>query len=149
MAWIRAGQAIFAGLITLQFAVVVLHDWLDIRGWTHGKQVQAVVGQRKLWIATLVNAIFPGLAVAFAFYFWNRPKPGFVTNYWVAYCAVTLLSAIVMCTSRIFWALPKRRAWNINECTPELAMFLPRAVVIPGPISFTFAFMYYSWSTSA
>ncbi len=48
----------------------------------------------------LINAVFPGLAVAFAIYFWNRPKPEFVTDYWVAYCAVTLGSAIAM------WYIP-------------------------------------------
>ena len=42
------------------------HDLVDIPGWTHGAQVQAIVERRRLWLATLVNAIFPGLAVAFA-----------------------------------------------------------------------------------
>src|SRR5258708_2023693 len=89
-----AMQTLFACLIIVQFAVVVAHDWLEIPGWTHGSQVQEVVGRRKLWIATLINAIFPGIAVAFAILFWNRQKPFFVTRYWVIYCAVTLASAI-------------------------------------------------------
>ena len=89
-------QILFTGLLTLQFVVVALHDLVDIPGWTHGAQVQSVVGRRKLWLATLVNAVFPGVAVAFAFYFWSRPKPGFVADYWVIYCAVTLASAIAM-----------------------------------------------------
>jgi hypothetical protein len=89
-------ETLFTAAIAIQFAVVVSHDWLDIPGWTHGRQVQAVVGRRKLLLATLVNAIFPGLAVAFAFYFRARPKPGFVTSYWVVYCAVTVVSAIAM-----------------------------------------------------
>src|SRR5258708_2999041 len=93
-------QTLFACLITLQFVLVVFHDWVDIPGWTHGSQVQSIVGRRKLWLATLINAIFPGLAVAFAIYFWNRPKPDFVTKYWVIYCAVTLGSAIAM------WYIP-------------------------------------------
>jgi hypothetical protein len=76
------------------------HDWIDVPGWTHGTQVQLVVGRRKLWIATLINAVFPGIAVAFAFTFWNRLKPAFVTSYWVLYCAVTLASAILM------WYIP-------------------------------------------
>jgi hypothetical protein len=96
MNWTAILQALFACLITLQFAVVVAHDWIDVPGWTHGHQVQAVMGPRKLWIATLINAVFPGIAVAFAVRFWNRPKPGFVTNYWVLYCALTLVSAIFM-----------------------------------------------------
>jgi len=89
-------QILFTGLLTLQFVVVALHDLVDIPGWTHGAQVQSAVGRRKLWLATLVNAVFPGVAVAFAFYFWSRPKPAFVANYWVIYCAVTLASAIAM-----------------------------------------------------
>jgi hypothetical protein len=83
MGWTGTIQALFACLITLQFGVVVSHDWIDIPGWTNGTQVQLVVGRRKLWVATLANAIFPGIAVAFAVNFWNRPKPGFVTSYWV------------------------------------------------------------------
>jgi hypothetical protein len=75
---------------------VTSHDWVDIPGWTHGTQVQSIVGRRKLWLMTLVNAIFPGVAVAFAIYFWNRPKPGYVADYWIIYCAVTLASAIAM-----------------------------------------------------
>src|SRR5208282_2720121 len=96
MGWTATIQALFACLITLRFAVVMAHDWIDVPGWTHGTQVQLVVGRRKLWIATLMNAIFPGIAVAFAFTFWNRPKPGFVTSYWVLYRGVTLASAIFM-----------------------------------------------------
>jgi hypothetical protein len=96
LGWTGTIQALFACLITLQFGVVVSHDWIDIPGWTNGTQVQLVVGRRKLWVATLANAIFPGIAVAFAVNFWNRPKPGFVTSYWVIYCAVTLVSAIFM-----------------------------------------------------
>jgi hypothetical protein len=68
-------STLFTCLITLQFVAVASHDLVDIPGWTHGAQVQAIVGRRKLWLVTLVNAIFPGLAVAFAIYFWNGPKP--------------------------------------------------------------------------
>ena len=84
----------------MQFAVVSFHDLVDIPGWTHGSQVQSVVGRRKLWLATLANALFPGLAVGFALYFWNRPRPGFVGTYWIVYCAVTVASAIAM------WYIP-------------------------------------------
>jgi len=93
-------EILFAGLIALQFVVVVVHDLVDIPGWTHGSQVQAIVGRRKLWAATLVNAVLPGVAVAFAVYYRSRPKPEFVANYWVIYCAITLASAIAM------WYLP-------------------------------------------
>ena len=86
----------FACLITLQFLVVVSHDWLEIPGWTHGRQVQNTVGRRKLLLATLINAIFPGVAVGFVFCFGARPRPWFVDDYWVIYCAVTVLSAVFM-----------------------------------------------------
>ena len=52
-------QLIFTLFIGLQFLVVVTHDFVDIPGLTHGRQVRAVIGTRKLWIATLVNAVFP------------------------------------------------------------------------------------------
>jgi hypothetical protein len=89
-------QVLFAALITLQFIAVVSHDLVDIPGWTHGSQVRKLIGQRKLWLATAINAIFPGLAVVLTFYFWNRPKSPFVENYPLIYCAVTLVSAIAM-----------------------------------------------------
>ena len=89
-------QFLFTCLITLQFVAVSCHDLVDIPGWTHGTQVQSLIGRRKLWLITVVNGIFPGLAVAFAVYFWNRPKPEFVADYWIIYCTVTLASAITM-----------------------------------------------------
>lgn len=89
-------QTLFTFLITLQFVVVISHDLVDIPGWTHGAQVRSLVGSRKLWLITLVNGIFPGIAAGLAIYFWNRPKPPLVENYWVVYCAVTLASAIAM-----------------------------------------------------
>ncbi len=89
-------QTLFTVLITIQFLVIVAHDWLEIPGFTHGSQVQAAIGKRKLLIATLINALFPATAVALAFWFWHRPKPGFVVDYWMYYCAITLGSAIVM-----------------------------------------------------
>ena len=54
----------FQCLITVQFVAVVAHDLVDIPGWTYGSQVQALIGRRKLFLVTLINAIFPGLAAA-------------------------------------------------------------------------------------
>jgi|SRR5580704_2762071 hypothetical protein len=93
-------QTLFTILIIVQFALVAFHDLVDIPGWTHGNQVEAIVGRRKLWIATLINAIFPGTAVTFAIWFWNKPKPGYVYDYWLIYCALTVVSAITM------WYIP-------------------------------------------
>jgi hypothetical protein len=43
---------------------------------------------------TVINSLFPGLATFYALYYWHRPKPGFVLNYWIIYCAVTVMGAI-------------------------------------------------------
>jgi hypothetical protein len=96
MDWNRKIQTVFSVLITLQFFVVASHDLVNISGLAHGAQVQAVVGRRKLWLATLINSTFPGLAVAFAIYFWNQPRPWFVVDYWVLYCGVSLVFAVAM-----------------------------------------------------
>lgn len=103
--WDRAAMhssllAWFAGLISLQFVVIVAHDLVDIPGWAHGSQVRAVVGGRKFWIATLINAVFPGLAFVSALRFWRGAVPECVANYWGVYCAITVLSAVTM------WWLP-------------------------------------------
>jgi hypothetical protein len=89
-------QAVFSVLIVLQFLAVTLHDWLDIPGWTHGGQVRAAAGQRRFILVTLLNAVFPGLAVAFLFLYRSPAKPSFVTTYWVIYCAVTVVAAAMM-----------------------------------------------------
>jgi len=93
-------QTAFALLISLQFLIVLSHDLVEIPGWTHTSQMQAVLGKRKLMAATLANSVFPGVAVTFAWYFWNRPRPAYVDRYWLIYCAVTVLSAVAM------WYLP-------------------------------------------
>ena len=89
-------QAAFTVLITLQFLIILLHDLVTVPGWSHPEQLQAVIGRRKVWLATLANSVFPGLAVAFAIYFWNRPRPVFVSRYWMIYCAVTVGAAVAM-----------------------------------------------------
>jgi hypothetical protein len=89
-------ETLFACLIVLQLAVVVSHDWIDIRGWTHGRQVQAVVGRGKLALATAINAVFPALAVGSALWFWGRSEPKIVGDYWVIYCGLAVLSAVTM-----------------------------------------------------
>jgi len=101
-------QSLFSILITVQFLVIVLHDLVDIPGWTHGRQVRAVIGARKFWLGTLINAIFPGLAVALAVIFFHRPRPVYVTSYWISYCAVTLLSAITMWWIPYFLGAPEK-----------------------------------------
>ena len=87
---------LFTVLITVQFVVVALHDLIDIPGWTYGRQMRAAIGRNKLWLVTLANSIFPGLAVALAFYYWNKPVPRFAWNYWIIYCAITVGAAVAM-----------------------------------------------------
>lgn len=92
--------ALFAILITLQAALIVFHDLVDLPGWHHGRQVRAAVGRKKFWIGTLVNAVFPGIAFFYALRFRHGPVPGYATNYWAIYCAMTVGFAITM------WWLP-------------------------------------------
>lgn len=86
----------FTFLITVQFMIILLHDLVEIPGWAHTSQMRAVLGRGKLFGATLANSIFPGLAAVWAWWFWSRPTPHYVTRYWMVYCAVTVLSAIGM-----------------------------------------------------
>ena len=118
-------QSVFAVLIAVQFIVVALHDLIDIPGWTHGGQVKAMIGQRKLVVVTLINAVFPGVAVAFAFYFWNRPKPAYVMDYWLVYCAVTLLSAGAM------WYVPYLFGANEQKKREYASMYAGTRQVLP------------------
>jgi hypothetical protein len=118
-------RILFTCLITLQFAVIVSHDWVDVPGWTYGSQVQAVMGRGKLRLATLVNAIFPALAVAFALYFWNRPEPKLAADYSVVYCGVTVALAIAM------WYIPYFRGAAENTKRDYAIMYAGTRQVLP------------------
>jgi hypothetical protein len=126
-------QTLFLWLITMQFVVVAAHDLVDIPGWTHGSQVQALVGRRKMWIVTFVNGIFPGVAAAFAFYFWNRTKPSFVVNYWVIYCAVTVASAIAMWYVPYFFGTTEARKRDYARMYAGTRQVLPARGDNPRP----------------
>lgn len=116
---------LFTCLIILQFGIILTHDLIDIPGWVHGSQIQAMIGKRKVWLATLANSVFPGTAVAFALYFWNRPKPGFVTNYWFIYCSIALLSAIGM------WYIPYLRGASEKQKAEYLTMYAGTRHILP------------------
>jgi hypothetical protein len=118
-------EALFTGLIVLQFTVIVSHDLVDIPGWVHGSQVQAMMGKRKVWLATLANAALPGTAAAFAVWFWAHPKPAFVSNYWVIYCAMALLSAVGM------WYVPYFQGAPEKQKKEYLAMYSGTHQVLP------------------
>jgi hypothetical protein len=87
---------LFTILLVLQFVMNGFHNWIDIPGWTHGRQVRAALGVAKTLIGTAVNSIFPGLAAAFAIYYWQKPAPLGVRTYLLVYCTVTVLGTITM-----------------------------------------------------
>jgi hypothetical protein len=118
-------EALFTCLIVLQFAVIVAHDLVDIPGWVHGSQVQAMMGKRKVWLATLANAALPGTAAAFAVWFWAHPKPAFVTNYWVIYCLIAMLSAVGM------WYVPYFLGGPEKQKKEYLAMYAGTHQLLP------------------
>jgi hypothetical protein len=89
-------QSVFTILLTLGFLVNGFHDWIDIPGWTHGRQVRAALGVKKMVIGTAVNCFFPGLPAAVAIYYWQKPAPPGVRDFWLVYCAVVVLGAITM-----------------------------------------------------
>ena len=66
-------QNLFAILLVLAFLMNGFHDLIDIPGWTHGRQVRAAIGVKKVVIGTAVNCLIPGIAAAFAIYYWQKP----------------------------------------------------------------------------
>jgi hypothetical protein len=116
---------IFTCLMMLQFIIMASHDLIDIPGWVHGSRVQALIGRRKVWLATLANSVFPGVAVGFAIYFWNRPRPGYVSDYWVIYCAVALMSAIGM------WYIPYLCGATEKQKSLYLNMYADTRHILP------------------
>ena len=93
-------EELFTLLIAVQFMAIASHDLLDIPGLSHGRQIRAALGARKLWLVTAVNSIFPGVALGLGLAFWGHAHPLLVRGYWLLYCAITVLSAIAM------WYLP-------------------------------------------
>ncbi len=116
---------LFSLLIILQFAIIISHDLIDIPGLVHGAQIQAMIGRRKVWLATLANSIFPGIAAGFAVFFWNRPRPGYVPSYWLIYCGVALLSAIGM------WYIPYLRGAPDKQKSEYLGMYAGTRHILP------------------
>jgi hypothetical protein len=116
---------IFTVLILLQFLIVATHDLVDIPGWVMGSQVQARLGRRKVWLASLANSIFPGIAACFAIIFFNRQRPAYVGNYWLIYCSVALLSAVGM------WYLPYFRGAPDAQKQTYLAMYAGTKQLLP------------------
>jgi hypothetical protein len=118
-------QTLFTCLICLQFLVVVLHDLVDIPGWHHGSRVRTVVGPAKFWIGTVVNAIFPGVAVWYAIYWWGRTPSVRAADYWVIYCAITVASAAAM------WWIPYFRGGSEKQNREYGQMYAGTRYVLP------------------
>jgi hypothetical protein len=78
-----------------------------------------------LWLATLINSTFPGLAVAFAIYFWNQPRPWFVVDYWVLYCGVSLVFAVAM------WYVPYFFGTTVERKLDYATMYEGTRQVLP------------------
>ena len=118
-------NTLFTCLIVLQFLIIVSHDLINVPGWIHGFQIQAQIGKGKVWLATLTNAVFPGIAVGFALYFWSRPRPGYVSNYWVIYCSIALLSAVGM------WYMPYLLGAPEKKKREYLSMYAGTRQILP------------------
>jgi hypothetical protein len=95
--------------------------------------MQAVLGRQKLWTATLINSIFPGIAVAFALFFWNRPRPAYVDRYWLIYCAIALVSAIAMWYLPYFLGCSEARAGEYQRLYAGTRQILPARGNHPRP----------------
>jgi len=117
--------ALFTLLIALQFVIILLHDLIDIPGLIHGSQIQRIVGRRKVWLATLANSIFPGIAVALAVLFWKKSAPHYASNYWIIYCSITLASAAAM------WYLPYLRGASDKQKREYLRMYDGTVHILP------------------
>jgi len=118
-------MTVFVFLIVAQFAITASHDLLDIPGWNHGSQVKAYLGKRKIWIATLINSIFPAIAVGLAVYFWHRSTPRLAPDYWLVYCGISLLSAIGM------WYIPYWRGASEKTKRAYHAMYAGTRYILP------------------
>jgi hypothetical protein len=117
--------AVFAPLLTLQALLVAGHDLVNVPGWAHGRQVRAVLGARKFWSATVVNAVFPAIALRYALRFWRIPPPPHVASYWAIYCAITVGFAVTM------WWLPYFFGTDAKNRKLYLAMYAGTKHVLP------------------
>ncbi len=129
-------SALFTWLISLQFLVIVFHDLVDVPGWVHGSQVQAEVGTGKVWLATLTNSLFPGVAAALALLYWHRSRPVSVPTYWAIYCAVAVLSAIGMWYVPYFRGAPEKIKQSYLHMYAGTRQILPARGDNPRPNAF-------------
>jgi hypothetical protein len=126
-------MSLFGYLIVLQFIVICSHDLVDIPGWTHGRQVRGVIGSRKLWLVTAINAIFPGLAAGTALVYWGHAAPPLASTYWLVYCAITVGSAIGMWYVPYFFGTTEERKREYEQMYSGTRQVLPKRNDNPRP----------------
>jgi hypothetical protein len=124
---------IFGLLVVLQFVLICVHDLVDVPGWTHGKQVQEVIGRRKLWLVTAINAIFPGIAAAMAVAYWGQRAPRLVSGYWFLYFAITVGSAIAMWYIPYFFGASEQQQLEFERMYAGTRQVLPERGRNPRP----------------
>ena len=125
MSFLDRLRVVFAVTLIVQFLIIALHDLIDIRGWVHGSQVKAVIGTPKVYWATAINSLFPGLAAALAIAALFGPVPHFAARYAMIYCGVTVLSAIGM------WYVPYCLGTDDKTCREYAAMYAGTLHVLP------------------
>lgn len=126
-------EAVFAFLIIAQFLVVALHDWVTVPGLASGRQVQSVIGRRRLALATAINSIFPGVAAAYAVGFFHSAKPGYVHWYWLMYTAIAAASAFLMWWVPYLFGAPAEHRQLYGDLYRGTKFVLPVRRGDPGP----------------
>jgi hypothetical protein len=126
-------QIVFSVLLLVQFAVIAVHDLIDIPGWVSGSQVREVVGEKKFFWGTISTVVFPALGAAFVLYFWSRPKPAYVYTYWMVYCAITVASAIAMWWVPYFFGTDEKTRRMYTEMYRGTRQLLPARGDNPRP----------------
>ena len=118
-------QTLFTILLILGFLMNGFHDLVDIPGWTHGRQVRAAIGTKKVLIGTMVNCLIPGITAAFAIYYWQKPAPPWLWNYWLISCSLAVMGAISM------WWIPYFRGTDQKTKDLYSKMYAGTLQVLP------------------
>jgi hypothetical protein len=126
-------QALFSGLIVAQCAMIVLHDQVSIPGVNDARAVRRVIGARKFWIGTVSTAIFPAIAAVLAVTSWGHVAARATRHYWLAYCAVTVASALFMWWIPYFLGASAETSRQYREMYQGTAQLLPARGDNPRP----------------
>lgn len=71
--------------------------------------------------------------MALAINFWHRPRPWFVTDYWLVYCAVTVASAIAMWYVPYFFGATEKQKRDYSGMYAGTRQVLPARGENPRP----------------